>query len=140
MYQLSNKKFKIQPTLINLHPNEYSQEFRDYPFSVKLDRFIGSCNTVNNLPNKVCTPNKTEVIILSVLNTIKGKHESKTITKHIACECKCKIDGTKCRSNQSWNNYRCQCECKKHHICEKNMFGILAHAFVENEKVLWMFQ
>ena len=28
----------IQPTLINLHPNEYSQEFEHcYPFAVKLD-------------------------------------------------------------------------------------------------------
>ena len=27
-----------QPTLINLHPNEYSHEFHFYPFAVKLDR------------------------------------------------------------------------------------------------------
>ena len=27
----------IQATLINLHPNEYGQEFHYYPFSVKLD-------------------------------------------------------------------------------------------------------
>ena len=39
----------IQPTLINLHPNEYSQEFHYYPFSVKLDRCAGSCNTLNDL-------------------------------------------------------------------------------------------
>ena len=35
---LSNQKCMIQPTLINLHPNEYSQEFHYYPFAVKLDR------------------------------------------------------------------------------------------------------
>ena len=34
---LSNQKCKIKPTLINLHPNEYSQEFHCYPFAVKLD-------------------------------------------------------------------------------------------------------
>ena len=34
---LSNQKYMIQPTLINLHPNEYSQEFHYYPFTVKLD-------------------------------------------------------------------------------------------------------
>ena len=27
---LSNQKCKIHPTLINLHPTEYSQEFRYY--------------------------------------------------------------------------------------------------------------
>ena len=29
-----------QPTLFNLHPNEYSQEFHYYPFAVKLDRYV----------------------------------------------------------------------------------------------------
>ena len=42
---LSNQKCMIQPTFINLHPNEYSQEFHYYPFAVKLDRCVGSCNT-----------------------------------------------------------------------------------------------
>ena len=27
-----------QPTLINLHPNEYNQNFHFYPFVIKLDR------------------------------------------------------------------------------------------------------
>ena len=35
---LSNQKCMIQPTLISLHPNKYSQEFNYYPFAVKLDR------------------------------------------------------------------------------------------------------
>ena len=32
---LSNQKCVTQPALINLHPNEYSQEFHHYPFAVK---------------------------------------------------------------------------------------------------------
>ena len=32
---LSNQKCMTQPTLINLHPNEDSQEFQYYPFAVK---------------------------------------------------------------------------------------------------------
>ena len=48
---LSNQKCEIQPTLINLHPNEYSQGLHYYPF-VKLDRCVGSCNTLNDLSNK----------------------------------------------------------------------------------------
>ena len=43
----------IHPTLINLHPNEYSQEFHYYPFAVKLDQCVGSCNTLNDLSNNV---------------------------------------------------------------------------------------
>ena len=33
---LSNQKYEIKPTLIKLHPNEYSQELHNYPFAVKL--------------------------------------------------------------------------------------------------------
>ena len=56
---LNNQKCVIQPALINLHPNEYNQEFHYYPFSVKLDRCVESCNNLNDLANKVCVPNKT---------------------------------------------------------------------------------
>ena len=37
---LSNKKWEIQPALINLHRNEYSQELHYYPFAVKLDNVL----------------------------------------------------------------------------------------------------
>ena len=53
---LSNQKCITQLT-VNLHPNEYSQEFYYYPFAVQLDRCVESCN---DLFNKVCVPNKTK--------------------------------------------------------------------------------
>ena len=69
---LSIQKFEIQPTFINLHPNKYSQEFHYYPFTVKLNKYVGSCNTLNGLSNKGSVPNKTEYLNLSVLNMITG--------------------------------------------------------------------
>ena len=56
----SNQKCMTQPNLINLHPNEHSQEFHYYPFVVKLDRCVQSCNTLNDLSNKIYVRNKTE--------------------------------------------------------------------------------
>ena len=97
----------IQPSLDNLHPNEYSQELHYYPFVVKLDRCVGSCNTLNDLFNKVCVPNKTEDSILSVFDMITGINESKVLTKDISCDCKCRFDGKKRRSDQWWNNDKC---------------------------------
>ena len=111
-----------QPALINLYPNEYSQEFHYYLFVVKLDRFVGSCNTQNDLSNKVCVPNKTEDLNLSVFNLITGINESKTLTKHISCECKCKFNARECNSYQWWNNDKCRCECKKRRVCEKKNY------------------
>ena len=114
---LCNQKCMSQPTPINLHPNKYSHEFYYYPFVVKLDRSVGSCNTLNDLPNKVCVPNKTEDSNLSVFNMITGINESETLTKDISCKCKCKFDRRKCNSHQCWNNNKCRCECKKRCVC-----------------------
>ena len=75
---LSNRKCEAQPTLINLHPNEYSQEFHYYLFAVKLDRWVGSYNALNDLSNKVCAPNKTEDLNLRAFNIITRINESKT--------------------------------------------------------------
>ena len=92
---LRNQKCMIQPTLINLQPNECSQEFHCYPFSFKLDRCVGSRNTLNDLSNKVCIPNKTEDLNLSVFNMITGINKSKILTKHVSCKGKCRFDGKK---------------------------------------------
>ena len=64
---LSNQKCEIQPTLINLHPNEQSQELHYYPFAIKLDECVGSCETLNDLSNIVCVPSKTEYLNIHVL-------------------------------------------------------------------------
>ena len=58
---LSNQKYITQPILINLHPNEYSQEFHCYPSLVILDRFVGSYNTLNDLSIKACVPTKQKI-------------------------------------------------------------------------------
>ena len=81
---LSNQKCEIQAAVINLHPNEYSQELHYYPFTVKLDRCVGNCNTFNDLSNKARVPNKTEDLSLSVFNMITEINKSKTSTKHIS--------------------------------------------------------
>ena len=60
-------------TIANLHPDEYSQEFRYYLFAVKLDKCVGSCNTLNDLSNNECLMNKTEHLNEYVFNMIAGK-------------------------------------------------------------------
>ena len=50
-------------------------------------------------------------------------NEWKTLTKHIWCKCKCKLDSIKCSLNQKWNNNKCSCDCKnlkEHHVCKKD--------------------
>ena len=78
---LRNQKCMIQLTLLNLHPNEYSQEIYYCLFAVKLDKCVRCFNALNDLSNKVCVPNKTEDLNLIVFNKITGINKSKSLTK-----------------------------------------------------------
>ena len=49
---------------------------------------------------------------------MKDINESKTLSKYILSKCKFRLGKTKC--NWWWNNGKCGCDCKKHHICEKD--------------------
>ena len=117
----------IQQTIIYVYPNEYTEGLYYYPFVVNLDKFTGSCNTLNYLSNKACVPNKPEDLNLNVVNMIPGINESEILTKHVSCEWKYMFDGRKCNSNQKWNNNKCWCEGKnpnKHLVCETTIFEI----------------
>ena len=133
----------IQPTLINLHPNEYSREFHYYPFLVELDRCVSSCNTLNDLSNKVCFPKKTEDPNLTMFNMITGINISKVLTKDTSYKRRCKFDGVKRNSDQWWNNDKYWSECKKYNIFEKDYIWNPATCSCKNGKyivLLWMIQ
>ena len=92
-----------QSSIIILHLNEYTEGLHYYPFEVNLDRCVVSYNTLNDLFNKICVPNKTENLNVRFYDDYRSKQisKSKISTKHVSCECKCKLDGRKCNSNQN---------------------------------------
>ena len=67
--------------------------------TVELDRRVGSCNTLTDLSNKVCVPNRAEDLNLNVFNMVTGTNELKALTKHIH-KCKCRFDEEKRNSDQ----------------------------------------
>ena len=73
--------------------------------------------------NVLVIQNKREDVNTNVFNIITGINKSKTLTKHILFEYKCRFDVRKCNSNQKWNIDKCWCECKnpaKHPACKKD--------------------
>ena len=92
-----------QPTLINLHLNEYTHRLRYYPFTVYLD-------ALGDLSDRKYVPNKSEDLNLNTLNIIEGINKSNILTKYISCKCKPKFDGRNCNSSQKGNNDKCWCE------------------------------
>ena len=50
-------------------------------------------------------------------------NESKTLTKNVAYDCKCKFHVRKCNSNHKRNNSKCRVECKnpiKYRACKQD--------------------
>ena len=47
---------------------------------VKLDTFVGNCNPLNDLSDKVCVPNKAEDLNVRVFNMIMEMNELQTLT------------------------------------------------------------
>ena len=59
---ISLKNQRCIAKLIDLNPDELNQELHYYPFVYKLDRYIRSCSTLNNLFDKKCLQITKEVI------------------------------------------------------------------------------
>ena len=51
---MNNQVCKIRTEIINLNTNEPMF----YPYSIKINRCKGSCNTINNSYAKICVPNR----------------------------------------------------------------------------------
>ena len=78
---LNNQQCMTQPSLVNLQPNdEYIEGLCYHLFAVNLDKCMRSCNTLNDPCNKVCVPNITKDLNLSVFNMITRINESKILT------------------------------------------------------------
>ena len=58
-------------------------------------------------------------------------NESKTLTKHLQCQYKCKFDSRKCNSNHEWDNDNWWCMYTKHHICKKDYIRIMLHVLAK---------
>ena len=58
MYTENVLKSYTQPTAINLHPNGSIQGLCCYSFAANLDRYTGSCNTLNNTFGILCVSNE----------------------------------------------------------------------------------
>ena len=88
---------------------------------------------MNDLSDKVCVPNKTEDLSLSIFNIIIGINESKRLGHHISWKCKCKFGTTKCMSNGgiTINVY----VIVKNIYAKKIMFEILVNVVVKMENI-----
>ena len=66
--------------LVDLNPSELCH----YQFMINLDKCDGSCNSLDDLSDRICVSNKTEDVNAKVFNMITRISESKSLVKHIS--------------------------------------------------------
>ena len=69
---MNNQECKIRPEII-------TNELLLYPYSTKINKCKGSCNTVNKPYVKICVPHKIKNTNVKVFNLISRTNE----TRHI---------------------------------------------------------
>ena len=60
---MNNQECKIRPQLINVNTNEPIF----YPYSIKINKCSGSCNSINYRYARLCVPDTTKNIMLKYL-------------------------------------------------------------------------
>ena len=115
---MNNQKYKVRPKIININSN--SSMF--YPFSMKVNKCSGNCNSINDPYAKICVPNTVKDLNVKVFNLMSRTNETRHIKWHETCKCICSLDFIICNSKQRWNEDKCRCECKElidKGVCDK---------------------
>ena len=104
-----------------------------YPFAVKLGNCLGSCNTLNDLSNKVCVLNKTEDLNIHVFNMITGKNESKIELKiyHVNVNVNLKEEDV----FQIKSGITINVDASVKNMYVENIFGVLLHVVVKMDNI-----
>ena len=102
---MANQECKVRPTLFNFNSNEQSC----YPDSVTVIIYSGRCNDIGKYYSKLYVPDVFKDIIIKVSYMMPRTNETRYISRHETCACKCGIYSSVCNDRQHWNNYICKC-------------------------------
>ena len=91
-----------------------------YPYSIKVNKCSGSCNSISCPCEKLCVPDVVKKC--QMFNIMSRINETRHIEWHETCKCKCRLDASVCNNKQRWNKDKSKCECKElidKGICDK---------------------
>ena len=85
---------------------------------------------------KYVSPKKPKEINAKVFNMTTNRNKTKTITKHVSCDCEYKLNSTTCNLHQKLNNKTCQCVFKNYRKCKEDCSSNLITYISDNSKYL----
>ena len=103
-----NQKCMPRPKILDV--NEGVGEALFYLYNVLVNKFSGSCNTLNDPMAKLCVPNIIKGINMKVYNFLMRLNETRNVLWHESCKCVCQLNSSVCNSKQIWNSDTCRCD------------------------------
>ena len=130
---VNNQECKVRPQIVNVD----SEEPAFFPFSIKISKWSGSCNNINDPYVKLCFSGVVKNLNVRVFNLMSGTNETRHIEQHEDFKCKCRLDDSVCKNKQRWNEDKCRCECGElidKDVCDKRFIWNLSNCECECDK------
>ena len=124
---LKNYEFKVRKVIVD-------NDYMTFPYKIRIDRCIGSCNNEKNPYHKICLPDSVKNINVKSLNLISQRLVFKNISFHKTCKRGCLLDEKFCNNLQKWNKNKCRCECLKIKKCDTGYGDYNVLVFCDNKK------
>ena len=93
---MNNQECKIRPEIINLNTNEPLF----YPYSIKINKCKGSCNTIKDQYAKIRVPDNIKNTNVKVFNLMSRTNETRHIKWHKTCKCRSRLDSSVCNNKR----------------------------------------
>ena len=74
---INNQECKTRPQIVSV--NEADPVF--FPFSIKISKCSGSCNSIKNPCGKLCVPDVVKNLNVKLFNLVSGTNETRRISK-----------------------------------------------------------
>ena len=84
-FLLKSEECKVRKVIID-------NDYMTFPYKIKVDKCIGSCNDKDKPYFKVCLPDIVKNVSIKVFDLISPKNVLKNISFHKSCKCGCLLD------------------------------------------------
>ena len=95
-FSVSNQQFKVRPVIMNI--NSDGPSF--YRYSILANKCCGSCNNINDSYVKLSVPDVVKNMNIKVFNLMLRTNETRHISWHETCVCKCRLDASVCNDKK----------------------------------------
>ena len=105
-----------------------------FPYNIKVNRCIGSCNNITNPYAKVCIRDIIKNVVVKIFDLITLTNTKKQLIFHESCKCVCRLDPIVCNNKQKWNEDKCRCECLVNTKCGNDFIWNISNCECEYRK------